>query len=355
MLIVDEKVYLQKHGVRWRVLFVVGLAVTVIVGAANLLAWSYLQAYPINRGISRQLIERQTAPVDWLILGDSTCGQGIDPDVIEADTGGRALNLCTIANATVVNGVWQLQHYIERVGVPKKVVLFHAYHVWAREPRDLITMFDQIPLPPGFHKTMKPPIDLGWTGDLEVATRPLRTLMNMNLSIQYAVGREWDGLVSEKRVVRTEAAEDLNFIIRHKGFISTELANPEKVLEQSRQSAAAYTGREVTIAASNAAALRAACELSKKYGFELYLANSSISRVLYQDPGFQLYYSKLVERLSAIVDECPGAHYVLKVPAQFEPSEMDNEDHVVGEANATRLTRRLLGATVEAKALSGLR
>ncbi len=339
----------RSEKVGWRGVALCVLAVILLVCAVNTAAWYYIKAYPVNRGVSRvwqkwQLIERQTEPVDWLILGDSTCGQGIMPVVIEEDTSDTALNLCTVANATAVNGVWQLEHYIDKVGPPTRAVFFHAYHVWERPPDDLISMFNQISIPGAFYKRMDPPLDVGFWGDIEIATAPLRTLYDANLSIDYIISRELGALFAGKDVDRSDALSDLNFVIRHKGYVGSNTAMPERVIAQSNASKRIYAEREFVITPPNEESLKAMCRLSERHNLPIYLANSSISRMLYEDEGFQKYYSAMVERISEILAPCPGVTYVMQVPAQFEPEEMDNEDHVVTDTVAARLTRQLVDA-----------
>jgi hypothetical protein len=354
VLIVDDHAY-RASRLTWAALAIVLAATSVLVATVNLGAWAYLRTFPVNPGVSRvwqkwQLIELQKAPVDWLVLGDSTCGQGIIPDVVEEDTGETALNLCTVANATVVNGAWQLERYVERVGPPKKAIFFHAFHIWTRPTADLVSLFSEIPLEAGFYRRLSPPLDLGFLGDLDVMTRPLRTLWLSNLSVDYALRREVAALFSSEPFVRSDAMADLDYIIRHKGYVSSNVAMPERVIKESAAYAKSYAKRNFEITADNEAALRAVCDLSRKYGFQVYLANSSISRILYQDPGFQTFYAKMVARLSAIVRDCPSMKYIMKVPAQFETKEMDNQDHVVTDAVAARLTRDLVAAVRDADA-----
>ena len=346
MWVVHRKTYANAK-LRWRSVFSTLLLSLVVVVIVNLTAWQYLQKYPVNLGVTRvwqkwQMIERQVSPVDWLILGDSTCGQGIMPVEIEAVTGQSALNLCTIANASAVNGVWQLEHYLERVGTPQKVILFHAFHVWERGPDDLIAMFDQIPLEQGFHRRLSPPLHLGFFRELEILSRPFRTLFISNLSISFILKREISALLKGKSLVRSDALYDLEFVIRHKGYVGSNTPRPDRVIAQSRSSAISYASREFYITPDNEAALRAACDLAKRHNFKVYLANSSISRILYQDAGFQSFYKKMVNRLANISDECPEMEYIMQVPAQFDPEEMDNEDHVVTDEIAARLTNILI-------------
>lgn len=339
----------------WKTVILCVFAVISLVLAGNLAAWAYLEAFPVNRGLTRvwqkwQLLERQTKPVDWLILGDSTCGQGIIPTVIEADTAESALNLCTIANATAVNGIWQIERYLKKVGTPKRIVVIHAYHVWERSTDDLVSMLGQIPLKGAFYNRLDPPLHIGWLGEMEIATRPLRTLWDSNLSIEYVLKREGRALFSNKPFERSEALHEMRFIERFKGYVGSNTAMPERVISQSKSSMKAYAKRPFVITRPNREALEALCRISKTTDSKIFLANSSISRMLYADQGFQRFYSQMVQSISEILSDCPNVKYVMKVPGQFEPNEMDNEDHVVTDPVASRWTRQLVDAVKEAEA-----
>jgi len=163
----------------------------------------FLQKFPVHKGVNRlwqkwPLLEIQQEPVDWLIMGDSSCGQGLRPDIFEKNFGGNAINLCSIANATVINDAWQLQRYIEKVGPPKNLVLFYVFHIWERDEQQLIAMFDQIPLNWGFWNNLEPSITLTWYEQLELATRPVTALYSYNLSVQYLINESIKNLFKNK-------------------------------------------------------------------------------------------------------------------------------------------------------------
>jgi hypothetical protein len=226
-------------------------------------------------------------------------------------------------------------------------VFFHAFHVWERSTADLVTMFDQIPLESGFYKRLSPPLDIGWLGDLEVMTRPLRTLFISNISVDYVLRREVGNLFGAN-IQRGDALGGLEQVIASRGYVGSDVANPEKVIAQSRSSAERYGTRDFVITPENRAALEAACRLGEEQGIEIYLANSSISALLYEDPRFARSYRKMVDGLNEIVGTCAAVRYVMQTPAQFAPEQMDNEDHVVTDETAAQLTRALVDAVLAA-------
>src|SRR4249920_755258 len=74
--------------------------VVLLVVSANVLAGLVLQRWSPNLGYAVakkkwEILLTLHGPVDWLILGDSTANQGVDPRVLATHLGGRALNLGT--------------------------------------------------------------------------------------------------------------------------------------------------------------------------------------------------------------------------------------------------------------------
>jgi hypothetical protein len=124
-----------------------------------LLNWAtsgYLANYSTNHGywtIHQKwfLLGKLDAAVDWLVLGDSSCNQGVVPAVLEEELDGKALNLCMVGNITVLGDLWLLEEYIARFGPPRAVIIVHVYDVW---PRDLNpVLLGQIPRPWGFWRS----------------------------------------------------------------------------------------------------------------------------------------------------------------------------------------------------------
>ena len=138
------------------------MGVIVLLIGVNAIAGLYLHSNTTNWGywIIRQkwdLLNSLQNPVDWLILGDSTCNQSVVPSVLERELSGKALNLCTIANMLLVDDYFMLTHYIDEFGPPANVVLVHVYDVWHRPGRySKLGKF----LPWGYWSDFSPPITL---------------------------------------------------------------------------------------------------------------------------------------------------------------------------------------------------
>lgn len=96
----------------------------------NYLYTVYLVQYDMTRTTSKwELLYRLDEPVDVLIFGDSVALSGINPDVIEAETGLRAINLALNGRWVYYHDIWTLEYYLEKFGAPKAIIWGHTYEV----------------------------------------------------------------------------------------------------------------------------------------------------------------------------------------------------------------------------------
>ena len=98
------------------------LILTVDLVAAALLAWRPVARDHWLVASKWRLLDRARA-TDTLVLGDSSCNQGVRPDVLGAALGGSVLNLCTIGDLLVINDAWMLEAYLRRHPPPARVVV----------------------------------------------------------------------------------------------------------------------------------------------------------------------------------------------------------------------------------------
>ena len=152
----------------------------VVILLLNLLAIWVVQRYSPNRGY-RLVREKWTLllnlkePVEWLVLGDSSGNQAVDPALLDARLGGRSLNLCTTGNALVLGDLWMLETYLRRFGPPRGVVLVHTYDLWGRD-KNSNTVAD-VPLPWGYWTEREHPLHLGTEELMDLFLHPLLDYM----------------------------------------------------------------------------------------------------------------------------------------------------------------------------------
>ncbi len=130
----------------------------------NFAAKLYLKENTTNRAYwlineKWELLLNQKKPVDWLILGDSSCNQGVVPSIVDEKLNVNSINLCTIGDMLTLDDAWMLEKYIQRFGVPKNVLIVHVHDAWSREVNR--SLLAKIPLNWGYWQQLEPRVDLG--------------------------------------------------------------------------------------------------------------------------------------------------------------------------------------------------
>src|SRR5262245_5791244 len=120
------------RSVAWSIVGAIAVVAILNVAAMGILgAWSTNIGYRLVQE-KWDLLMRQRSPVEWLVLGDSSCNQGVVPAVLDEELRTTSLNLCTIGDMMLVGDAWMLRSYLQRVGVPRHVVMVHVYDIWGR-------------------------------------------------------------------------------------------------------------------------------------------------------------------------------------------------------------------------------
>jgi hypothetical protein len=305
------------------------LALTVLIAvSANVFAGLVLDRRPANLGYElakmkwgRLLALQQ--PVDWLVLGDSSGNQGVDPRVLATHLGGHAINLATIADMTAVNDVWMLDEYLRRFGPPRGVILVHVYDMWGRSILD--QMVAEIPLPWGYWRRLEPRLPVGIARSGRLAALRYVPLYSRQ-----------DSLLALLR----GTADDIFPPFTDDGFMQVRRPSPRRVDADAREHLTFTRQPERIMSDDNRRALAAIGALSDHYGFEVFLASSPLYDRLYGDAVFRHYYDDVGERLRAWTRQSPHRHYVFTEPMLFSRDVMQNADHVT-TAGAARYSDAL--------------
>ncbi|HNT22908.1 MAG TPA: hypothetical protein PKM21_00965 [Anaerolineales bacterium] len=299
------------------------LGVLILVVLINWAAGVYLAHFSTNQGywtIHQKwfLLGRLDEPVDWLVLGDSSCNQGVIPSVLEEELGGRALNLCMVGNITVLGDLWLLEEYLARFDPPQAIILVHVYDVW---PRDLNpVLLGQIPRPWGFWSDHALGEDLLEDPDVRsqlfleryvpLLSQPvtLTKLMRSTFFLQHnPLSPPWrmdaDGFVIASEpypdIVRRDAQDHLD-----------ELSdNPFSISPINRQSYGEIT------------------DLAERYKIPVYVFNSPMYEGLYTAPAFRAYFDDAQAQVLRLAEEAYFARIVREVMT-FPAEQMQTVDHV---------------------------
>ncbi|MBZ8182073.1 hypothetical protein [Oscillatoria salina] len=294
----------------------------LLTGLVNFgLLW-YLKNYPQNEGYSRiedkwQLMLNLSEPVDVLILGDSSCHQGVDPSIIEAELDVEALNLCTIADALVLNSAWMVDKYIQKYSAPKAVILVYVYDVWYRDLN--WNVISQIPLSWGFWHKLEPEIEISFAEQGNLFLDRYVPLYSKDQSIKHIFANPDDWFQQESR----DEIEEFN---------TASKANPEYVEENTEAHFRFVEENQFNLSKSNRLALEKIISLANKYEFEVYLVNSPLYEGLYKNDDFRNYLADVQTTLDRYEKQNDRVHYLFRKPRKFSRNEMENADHVIESA-----------------------
>ncbi len=294
------------------------LSVLALVFLLNLVVTVWLNKTVPNEGYRKirqkwSMLEHLQKPVDTVILGDSSGAQGFDPEVVTMNLGGSAINLCTVGDMTVVDSAAMLDEYVRKYGPPKRVIVVHVFDVWNRQITGYA--FAQTPLKPSS------PAVAWWPRAKDPA-----------LQREMFLGRNVK-LFSESKSL----LEDVKELVKgHKnrgpgprpdGFSVALKPDRNQLNRDVKEHLDTAAQIDPSISADNVAALKHMGDLSKRYGFPVYIVNGPISDLVMSDPTFVGAYRKTIDN---VAQECArdGEIFLMQTPMQFPRGEMDNVDHL---------------------------
>lgn len=328
---------------------VLTLLVTLLAAVAfNFLLGAFLRRYTTNLGyylIAKKwdLLEAQEGPVDWLLIGDSSCNQGVRPDIILRDRGETALNLCSTAQQLVVEGAWQLQHYIDLYGPPRKgVIVVHVYDVWptngggnggqGRRP-PIHHGMSMVPLPWRFWKSYEPVLRLKPEQEREMAIQRYVPGYAQSRTV-----RKWLlKPMSSVRALRRRRIDDT-------GYMRVDEVKEGKAARDTRGHIHFMRRGTFSVSKLNRLGFQAIADIAGRHGVPVTLALSPLDEGLVNNKYFPSYMRRVRIKLEGL---CASADHVdcvlLDRPAAFPTAQMENSDHVTHPL-AEQYTQRLMGA-----------
>lgn len=307
----------------WRVLADLPGALAVAV-ALNFVILVFLRDHSTNYGYwtlnqKWKLLLVQQEAVDWLILGDSSCSQGVAPAIFEQEWGETALNLCTIGNVGVLGDLWMLEAYIERVGPPRQVVVVHVYDVWHRQINPVI--FGQVQVPLRFWQDLR-------LADELLAAKTVRDEMFLERYVPVqSQRRTLANMLKGALLLRDNLLTPL-WVMQPDGFVPATTPHPERVLEDVENHLLFVSQNTFSISEINRRALSEMVDLAERHGFTIYLVNSPVYAGLYTDDEFRAY---LTAKLAWQMDFAAQSNAVRVIQAvrTFPAEQMQNQDHLV--------------------------
>ena len=306
----------------------------LLFALANFGAYFYLNYFPENRGywLIKQkwnLLLNQQKPADLLVLGDSSCNQGVVPEAIETGLDMSAVNLCTIGDSLALNSAWMLSKHIKKYGAPKNILIVHVYDIWNRDINWNVT--GQTPLSWGYWKQLEPNIDLSLENQKAILLNQYLPLYSQNKSLKNIIDSP------DRWFVRKD------YSLQEDGFMVVANANTEEVEVDTQRHLRSVRKKEeeFNLSEPNQQSLEAIIKLAEKHDINVYLTNSPIYEELYQNPEFRAYYGQVQQKLAEFSDRSDKLHYVMREPMTFSKEEMDNADHLI-ESSARVYTEKLV-------------
>lgn len=297
------------------------VAPRLLVGGRNLAGWIIGHKWRLLMGLNH--------PVDDLVLGDSSCNQGVNPVTLARALGDqRAINLCTIGDMLALNDAWMLQTYVERFGAPKRVIIVHVYDIWSRKFNwDRI---GSIPIGLLSLRRLQPEVQLQrWQLRSYVESRYF-PLYSSNLSLKTRL-RAGDPV--SRNAPGPRRVDSL-------GFLADTVAFPDSV-ELDLQGHLRFLQEDsFKLSRDNERSLGRIARLAEKHGFEVYLVAAPVYQRLAEADSFREYFARVQQSLAGQAGEGSRVHLVFDQPMAFAAGEMQNADHLVLSA-ANRYTEEL--------------
>ncbi len=312
------------------------LATLALLVVLNFAARWYLSEYTTNYGYwmiyqKWKLLTRLDAPVDWLILGDSSCNQGVIPALFESELGETGLNLCTIGNMTALEDLWMLEEYIQRFGPPENVLIVHVYDMWWRDFDP--ALLARIPLPWGYWQDFS-------LSEQVVGGVPRGTLFLQSYVPLYSQNATVGDILRKTLLLQANPFAS-PWQLDQAGFLPAYESRQESVELDTKRHIEFVSQNASSFSEINRAALERIFALADRHGFQVYLAMSPVYEGLYADEAYQAYLGDVQAQLASFAAQSQYVHFIPAVKT-FPAGQMQNADHLV-LSGAQEYTRWLIG------------
>jgi hypothetical protein len=234
---------------------------------------------------SLQELRSLQAPVDWIVLGDSTASRSVRPGFLCPRLGVTCLDLSTAGNFSLVEEAWLLELYLRRFPPPKKVVLAHSFPSFSIEARP---------------ELLENALAVGWNDAADLRPRGFARFSP-------AWWRWLGGRVAPCRFMRDEIAESLFRKPLDTGVPPTpHWRRPD--LEP--------------VSAGNREALSTIAELARAGGFSVDFVDSPASDLTLRVPGDVALRRAVQGYLHDFSRRHRGFTFIPGLPASYPPSMM---------------------------------
>lgn len=274
-----------------------------------------------------ELLKNLENPVDLIILGDSSCNQGVNTDLITEKTGLSALNLCTMGKLLALNDSWMLDYYIRKHGAPDKILIIHVYDIWQRKINK--NVIAKIPLSWGFWEELTPTLNFGLSDKYKMLVAKYIPLYSENVTAKKMMLQTGDKFFS-KEVSFTKS-----------GYMWTGKAFPENV-DLDMKHHIEFTGaNEFFVSSPNKIAMQEIIDRVEQNDIKLYISTGPLYTKIFSNLTFREYYDKVQNYLEELAAGSDNVHLILNDTELFERDEMQNIDHLIF-SSANKFTLRII-------------
>ncbi len=303
---------------------------SLILVLANFAAKSYLKTFPQNEGywlVDRkwEMLNNLQKPVDWLILGDSSCNQGVVTNVWQKKLQTSAINLCTFGDTLALNDALMLAKYIEKHGAPKNILIVHVYDIWNRKINWNVTA--QIPISMQDFQRLQPQLSPDLEESKIVFVDRYLPLYSQNESLKNI-------LKNPEKVGEANIGD-----LQEGGFMSENKTNPGEVEADYKRHINYVKKENFYLSSANQESLKSIVALAEKHNFNVYLTNSPIYEGLNENKDFLAYYQQVKKIFQEFDKRSDKVHYIQEL-ITFPKEQMQNADHLV-ESSAKVYTKKL--------------
>jgi len=309
-------------------------ATLLLVLLMNLAVARYLLNHTNNRGYwlitqKWELLKTAPAPVDWLVLGDSSGNQGMMPEIVEQELGGKSINLATTAGMVALEDVWMLEEYIERYGPPANVIIVHTYDAWRRGLRSV--MMSKVPLPWGYWRDLTPSPELSARDVFNIFTSRYLPLYGENKTL---ISILTGGLEKPDTLV------NVRYRLEPDGFRSVQHSNSWLAGVEAEEQLEFVSNNNFKMSQINRESLDQLVILANQNDMNIFLVNGPIHEDLPGSDVFLTHFSDLQNALSETAEQSPNLYYIPDL-IPFPASLLVNYDHVTQEG-AEKYTREIV-------------
>ncbi|MCK4922124.1 MAG: hypothetical protein KAS71_13825 [Bacteroidales bacterium] len=286
----------------------------------------------VNKKLS--ILKKIDKKVDWLVVGDSSGNQGVNPAIIKDSIGGSSYNLCTFADMGLMDGCWMLDYLIKSDLAPKNVIMVQVYDSWNRNVYP--ALFGQYPFSWIYRKAVEPELFI-----------PEQYRKDVFYSHFLPIIHQADRIPDRIKTLRS-FKQKLAYIDDNGYNPYTFGVNEYEINADFKYHLKYTTDREPYISPHNLIAIKYLQEISENTDINIYLANSPLHDELFADSTFNKFYTKLNEIISSHFNESGRVHYINNPPILFNKSLLQSSDHLTDEG-AEIFTRHLLKEISKAK------